>query len=427
MITGRPDLLLNLPRLEREIQAFRQEVNARNQWFSREKYVDRGPMDPFYILLFTRQVEDRGDDLKEEPLFATRKAALSVKHMTRLPGEKNNDRFYWKPIKKEELIARLDRFMTMYREDYLQPPGCRGDLHNPKQQHEKFKERRFLYRIGCGKKELIGIGSKMFAGSPLLGAVHGKVTDESGAPLVGVTVELVSTAGNISRKTQKDGFFWFSRVQPGNYRVRVKDRVCVVQIIEYEEFGNVRGWIADQEGKPIVGAEVQLYAPDREVFSAWSNASGKFTTGPLPAFPYILSIPGFLFTHQVTVVSDAIIGGILHDEQGKVLAGKTLVLKKDGKEVVQTTTDPKGNFIFTELLGGRYQIELPGCKLYSKEIIGGSIKGKAGDASVPMKVELIAKEKVVAEERNTAQYDFLFDNVVPGFYRVRTMEKNIPG
>jgi hypothetical protein len=423
MITGRPDLLLNLPRLEREIQAFRSEIQTSQQWYIREKYVDRAQMVPFYILLFTRQVEDRGDDLMGEPLFTTRSTALTVKRLTRLP--EGMDRSYWRPITRDELISRLDRFMNMYREDYLQPPGFRGDLHNPDQQHEMFREKRFLYRIGIGQRELIGIGSKMFAGSPLLGAVRGKVMDESGAPLSGVTVELVSPAGNMTRRTWGDGLFWFSRVQPGNYRIRIKDRDCVVQIIEYEEFGNVKGWIADREGIPIVGTEVQLYAPDSEIFRGWSDASGKFTTGPLPAFPYILSIPGFLFTHQVTVVSDAIIGGILHNEQGVPLAGRTLILKKGGSEAAQTTTDSRGNFMFIELLGGRYQIELPGYRLYSKEIVGGSIKGKISDASTPMKLQLIAKEKVIIEERTTAQYNFLFDNVVPGTYRVKTGQ--IPG
>lgn len=423
MITSRPDLLLNLPRLEREIQAFRSQIQANQQWYIREKYVDRAQMDPFYILLFTHQLEDRGDDLMGEPLFTTRSTALTVKRLTRLP--EGTDRSYWRPINRDELIARLDRFMTMYREDFLQPPGFRGDLHNPRQEHQRFREKRFLYRVGSRQREFIGIGSKMFAGSPLLGAIRGKVTDESGAPLVGVTVEVVSTGGTVSRQTMDEGLFWFSRVQPGNYRVRVKDRACVVQVIEYEEFGNVKGWIADQEGRPIVGAEVQLYAPDREVFSGWSNASGKFTTGPLPAFPYILSIPGFLFTHQVTVVSDAIIGGILHDEQGAPLAGRALILKKDGSEVAQTTTDARGNFLFSELLGGRYQVELPGCRLYAKEIVGGTIKGKISDASAPMKLELIAKGEVLTEERTTARYNFLFENVVPGTYRVRTLERNL--
>jgi hypothetical protein len=418
MITRNPDPLLNPARLQGEIQAFRREIETREQWFIREKYVDRCQLDPYYIILFTHQVEDRGDDLMQEPLFNSRYSALTVKHITRQPAA--GDRQYWKPINKTELTARLDRFMTMYLEDYLQPPGYRGDLHNPNQQHEKFREKRFVYRIGGGRKELIGIGSKMFAGSPMLGAVRGKVMDESGAPLVGVTVELVAAAGNITRQSREGGIVWFSRVQPGTYHLRVRDRTCTVRIIEYEEFGNVKGWIADNEGRPVVGAEVKLYAPDNEIFSGRSNASGKFTTGPLPAFPYIMDIPGFLFTHHVTIVSDAIIGGILHDQQGNPLPGKTLVLKKDGSEVAQTVTDAKGNFIFIELLGGKYQIELPGSRLYAKEIVGGAVKGKISDATVPMKIELIAKEKAILEERTTAQYNFLFDNVVPGTYRVKT-------
>ncbi|MCP5051992.1 MAG: carboxypeptidase regulatory-like domain-containing protein [bacterium] len=417
MITTKPDSSISLARLEGEVRAFREEIKRGERWYIREKYVDRGKAsDPFYILQFRDKIEDPGDDLMGEPLFATRSAALKVKRITRQKEGTNGS--YWQPIAADELMGRLERFMTMYRDDFLQPPGYYGDMYKPKQEHPRFKEKRFLFRIGSGRREIISVGSKMFAGHPLFGALRGQVMDENGASIVGVIVELVSDEETISRTTQDEGLFWFSKVQPGKYNLHIKGRGCEVKDIQYEEFGNVKGWVSDNDNNPVAGAEVQLYAPDREIFSGWSNASGKFTTGPLPAFPYVMSIPGFLFTHQVTVVSDAIIGGILHDEQGKTLAGRTLILKQGDKETARETTDAKGNFMFSELLGGRYQIELPGTRLYSKEIAGGTIKGKIHDASAPMKVQLIAKEKAVIEERITSQYNFLFENVVPGNYRV---------
>lgn len=420
MITRKPDPQLTPARLQREIQAFCREINTRDQWFTREKYVDRCRLDPYYIILFTPEIEDRGDDLMEEPLFNTKYNALTVKHITRQPAR--GDRAYWKPVNKVELTARLDRFLTMYMEDYLQPPGYRGDLYNPDHRHDKFKEKRFLYRIAGPGKEITGTGSKMFAGSPMLGAVRATVMDQSGAPLAGVTVELVSPAGKDTRESREDGVVWFSRIQPGTYHVLVTGRTCTVKIVEYQEFGNIKGWIADQDGRPVSGAQVKFYAPDNRLFSGWSNRSGKFTTGPLPAFPYIMNIPimdipGYLFTHHATVVSDAIIGGILQDSSATPLAGKTLVLKKDGNEVAQTVTGENGNFMFIELLGGTYQIECPGSRLYAKEIPGGTVEGQFSGAAVPMKIQLIAKEKVIVEERATAQYSFLFDNVVPGAYR----------
>jgi len=326
MITGQPDSSLDLARLEREMAALRAEVASAPQWFFREKYVDRGSrLDPFYLLDFRRTVDDPGDDLLGEPLFATRSRALTVKRITRERGTENGG--YWQPIAAADLVERLERFMTMYREDYLQPPGTRGDLLKPELQHPQFEAKRFLFRIGAESKKLLGVGPKMFAGLALAGALRGQVTDEGGTPLVGVTVELITETETLSRETRSGGLFWFSRVPPGKHRVRVKDRTAVVQVIEEEDFGNVRGWLADPDGRPVDGAEVQLYAPDGEVFRGWSNASGKFIVGLLPAFKHRLQIPDFLFTTRVNVVSDAVIGGAICDEQGVALAGKTILLK----------------------------------------------------------------------------------------------------
>lgn len=417
MITGQPDTSLDLARLEREMAGLRATVAAAPRWFFREKYVDREPLDPFYILDVRQRVDDPGDDLLGEPLFATRSRALTVKRITRQHG--GEDGGYWQPIANRDLVGRLERFMTMYRDDYLQPPGYRGGLHRPDTQHPRFDGKRFLFRIGVPGRSLVGVGPKMFAGLALAGALRGQVSDGSGTSLVGVTVELDSEAGTVRRQTRAGGLFWFSRVPPGRYRVRMRDQACTVQVIEEEAFGNVRGWLADQDGRPVDGGEVELHAPDGEIFRGWSNASGKFSVGLLPAFKYVLRIPGFLFTTQVSVVSDAVIGGTICDDQGAAIAGGTVLLKQEGREVAQAVTDAKGNFRFDGLLAGRYQIELSGYRLYSKRALGGTIQGMVKGAAGPMVVELVAREKIVAVERTTREGQFWFEDVVPGRYLVR--------
>lgn len=422
MITGQADPTLDPARLERAVAGFRREVAAAPRWFFREKYVDRGPLDPFYILDYRAEaeVEDAGDDLMGEPLFATRSRALAVKRITRQRSGKEDG--YWQPIAGADLVGRLERFMTMYREDYLQPPGARGDLLSPDQQHPRFEGKRFLFRIGAEGRKLLGVGPKMFAGLALAGALRGQVTDEGGTPLVGVTVELITETETLSRETRSGGLFWFSRVPPGRYRVRVRDRASVVQVIEEEEFGNVRGWLADPDGRPVDGTEVQLHAPDGEVFSGWSNASGKLTVGLVPAFKYRLQIPDFLFTTQVSVVSDAVIGGTICDEQGVVLAGETILLKRDGNGVAQALTDDQGNFRFDGLAAGSYQLELPGRQLHSKTGLGGTIEGTVTDTTEPVAVELVAEGDVAAEERATEDGKFWFQSVVPGRYQVKARQ-----
>jgi hypothetical protein len=293
MITGRPDLSLNLSRLEREIQAFRQEVNARDQWFIREKYVDRAQMDPFYILLFTHQLEDRGDDLMGEPLFATRATALTVKRLTRLP--EGTDRSYWRPITRDDLIARLDRFMTMYREDFLQPPGYIGDRQTTSRHHPRFRNKRFLYRIGSPGRSIIGVGSQRFANRENCGALRGRVVDENGRPLVGAAVELISETRPLRRITSEGGLFWFSRVPFGNYNLSVVGKSCIIRISQ-EEFGNARGTLFNSNRRILTGENIEFYAPDEELFEAVSDARGSYSVANLISGPYRVKVAG----HQIT-------------------------------------------------------------------------------------------------------------------------------
>lgn len=65
----------------------------------------------------------------------------------------------------------------------------------------------------------------MFVGMALLappprGVVRGRVTDESGAVVVGATVRLSGAGGGKTTKTGVDGGFVFSEVEAGEYRVR---------------------------------------------------------------------------------------------------------------------------------------------------------------------------------------------------------------
>lgn len=289
MITGKPDLLLNLPRLEREIQAFRREVSAGNQWYIREKYVDRGPLDPFYILQFTNRVEERGDDLMGEPLYASRSAALTVKRLTRLP--EGTDRSYWRAIARDDLIGRLDRFMTMYREDFLQPPGFRGDLHNPNQQHQRFREKRFLYRVCSPNKEIIGVGSQKFANMEDFSAIRGIVRDDNGIPLAEATVELVTNTATFQRVTGEEGEFWFSRISPGRYTLRVSGRDAHIAISK-ENFGNVQGTLFVGNRTILPGESISLLAPDEETFETVSNNTGKYGMPKLISGTYKVKVRG---------------------------------------------------------------------------------------------------------------------------------------
>lgn len=422
MITGQADPTLDPVRLERTVAGFRREVAAAPRWLFREKYVDRGPLDPFYILDYRAESElaDAGDDLMGEPLFATALPGVTVKRMTREPEADSGG--YWRPIEAGDLTYRLDRFLTMYREDYLQPPGYRGDLHDPSYQHPRFEKRKFVYRVGPSDSAVVGVGSRMFAGQGLFGAICGQLMDEVGQPLEGVEVVLATGTETLRRTSAAKGRFWFSRVAPGRVSLGVPGRNAGTQTRQTEEFGAARGWVATSDGRPLDGIEVTFEAPDAVIFRAASDASGEFNLGSLPAFSWISRVPDRVLRARICVVSGGVIGGVVRDEQGRALSGRTVVLVKDGVEVTQVVSEEDGTFRLEGLVAGDYRLKVPGRTVAVREAGGGTIRGTVAGAVVPGFLELLSNEARVAVARISEAGRFDLDPLVPGRYLLRFHE-----
>lgn len=431
MITNEPDLTITHEKLEQEILFYREEIVRSNsdRWYLREAYYDfGGETDPHYCIIFRSDVDDPGDIVMNAPLLDTNRLDFGYVHLTcfTIAGSMA----YWQPVNSDRLIQRLDRFLVMNRENYLQPPGSTGGLHGASNQHPRFDGVRFLYQVGLPSQCITGIGPAVFAGTGPCGALRGQLLGHNQSPLEGVTVELVPRQGNnptvLTRQTGENGFFWFSRVPAGTYNLKVhgQNRVYGVLVLKHdpEPFGMVEGRLYQQD-HPLVGVSLHLQAPDGEVFPVLSGADGRFRSASLPAFPYILRIPGFLFTARVSVVSDAVIGGTLVRENNSgVLPGETVVLKQGGSEVSRTATDQYGNFRFHGLCGGRYSIEVPCYRLYARRVTPGSIEGTITAASSPVTIVLLAREEVVASIETGRDGSFRFDNLVPGTYGLRSPE-----
>lgn len=428
MLSQGIDTSSNSWELDNAINVIKREIRKSPVWQFREEYIDRGILDPFYIIKIRKHEHDKGCDLADQKLFGTKKAELS--YVCRTANVSNNKNNYWQVISSKGLMSLLDNFKSMYDKNMLQPPGLRGDLCNPKDKHEGFHKKRFIYEILSPFKNLTAIGPDMYGISP--GAVCGTVYDENKEPLDGVIVELVKGDKIINRKTKDGGLFWFSRLSSGDYKISVKDRSsCTVQVIRRDEFGNIKGWVTDGDGYPAEYTDLSFKAPDGEVFKATTDTTGKFTTGPVPAFPvlntplskypYIMEVPDFMFSITKSVyVKDAIISGTVKDKEGTGMASKTVILKQGGAKLKDSKTDSHGHFRFFNLEGGRYNLEVEGEKIYltidsAARVEGNEAKGIVNET----RVELITDGKVVAEERIDRDKDFAFDDVAPGGYEVK--------
>lgn len=423
MLSKRPDESLCSIDLERSIRSIISQLKQSEQWQYREEYIDRSILDPYYLLMIRWPETDLQDNTWNQELFQTAKPGVSFVNRTALSGKT-----YWQNAAIQDVANKLLQFKEHFDHNRFQPPGLTGDLHHPKQAHEVFSKRRFIYEIRSPFETLTGIGPSMFALSA--GAVCGTVYDQNGQPLDDVVISLSQGDQKLTRTTKDGGLFWFSKVSAGQYTLKVEGKSCIVRLLRRDEFGHIKGWLTDANGYPIDLKEFRFKAPDGEVFSAISKDSGRFTTGPLPAYPiansplsnytYIMDIPDFLFSiRKSTYVKDAVIGGILKSKEGKIIQNGTVVLLQRGVEISRSKSDLKGNFRFFGLPGGHYELEVPGSPVYLSQISPGRISGKALNHSVSETwIELIAKDELVASARLNKNNAFSFDNLAPGEYDV---------
>ncbi len=412
-----PDTSLTPSRLEQIVSSFIADVSGRSEWLFRERYIDRGSHDPYYTMEFHESVEERGDDLMDEELFETGVPSIRMLRFTReLTGD---DWSYWRKISGEGLIDRLENFLDMYRNNYLQPPGVKGDrIKSGGIRHDRLPEHKFVYSITSPSRRIIGTGPAMFAGQGE-GALAGRVYGDNSLPLAHVTVQLISREKRHERISDGQGRFWFSRVPPGHYVFRVPGHKAKVNLVKEENFGNASGWLHESDHIPVPNTPVNLIAPDNETFPAHTNRSGKFSTGPLPAFPYILRIPDHLFTLERSVeMKNGVLGGYTRSDRGAPLPGVHLVLKQGDTIVGETDSDQKGQFLFPALVGGRYQLEVPGHKFHMSPGQSDSVRGNSSKEHM-VEVVLYMRDTSVYTERTARDHTYRFDPVAPYTYTNR--------
>ncbi len=423
MLTQSPDPGIHEWELESALNIIKKNLQKGKNWQFRQEYIDRGILDPYYILKIREPKPDKKDDLWEQKVWQGENPGFSYVHRT-THSAKN----YWCDISTQALIERLNAFKEDYDQNRFRPAGFKGDLFEPRQPHEVFEERRFVYELLTPFKNLTGIGPSMYALGR--GAVCGTVIGSDGIPIDDVKIQLQMGDEKIVRTSGKGGLFWFSKVPAGTYKLTVDEQPCTLQVIRRDEFGNIQGWVTDQDGYPLEYADIQFKAPDGSFFPATSDETGKFSTGPLPAYPvvdsplsnypYIMEIPEFMFSISKSIkVKNAVLGGVLQSADGKVLAGKKVILKSGSEEVGSTDTDAHGNFGFFGLEAGNYQLEVPDERVYLSRLQPGKVKGEYPDGRPDeTRVKLIMQGEPIATERISREKQFAFSKVPPGKYTV---------
>ncbi len=167
-----------------------------------------------------------------------------------------------------------------------------------------------------------GIDFKLVKITPATGAISGRVTDASGAPLVNAYVNAYSRDNPFSygrAQTAQDGTYRFESLKTGNYFVQVwaegyisefyddartPDNATLVAVNEPNETtsidfvlgigGAISGKVTDTAGRPLVGAIVQSYfAGTDSLYNGFGMAltqrDGTYKITGLAAGSYIVS------------------------------------------------------------------------------------------------------------------------------------------
>jgi len=319
----------------------------------------------------------------------------------------------------------------MYKEDYLQPPGTRSitkGIHRP---HPRLTGLCFNYKISSPGRIIIGIGPKKC--SETLGAVSGRILDESKNPLNGIQVKLRVVKAEkseeniliLQQKTNNNGEFWFSKVPSGDdlqHFIRIEGKRLRFNFIDQKPFGKIRGKLSDVKLHPLI-LSINLCSPDGEIFKALADNYGQFITESLPTFPYKLKIEGFELNVDFKYSGDTLISGMIKDVHGNPMKKRRVKLKLKGKQIQKITTDTNGFFTFENLYPGEYTLEIPKIPSYlsGEGTINGNIKNLDNNPIRSQWVHLVSKsdKKVIDFTRTDEHGNFKFIELETGIYIIR--------
>lgn len=270
----------------------------------------------------------------------------------------------------------------------------------------------FTYTISDGNGETATATVKVALNDPPSGngSIGGRVTDETGNPIFGVSVETFSEpccTGRMSAYSDVDGIYRITGLAAGDYRIGFFPDYDGPFVREY--FNDTHDWLAatlvhlgvapvtgidaslalggvitgrvtDEAGNPIAGATVGAFATD--VRFATTDASGEYRIVGLATDAYVVSFtppqganfvgehyrdaPDYSAAESVNVVqrqtvsridaalaAGGIIEGVVTDEQGNPIEGIAVFAFGAG----DTVTDASGRYQIVGLPTGGYNVQ----------------------------------------------------------------------
>jgi hypothetical protein len=229
----------------------------------------------------------------------------------------------------------------------------------------------------CANARRAALGDYLAAAPQEKFAVSGRVIDENGSGMVGITVALRGSQ-NVTSETDADGRYQFSNLPTsGVYTVTPYRRHYTLNPVSYEivtpandqtfnyvatfNHHEIRGRVADDAGQPL--ADVTVTLSGSQSLTATTGADGEYLFADLPAGGNYTVTPrkrSYAFSPANRTLNDLdadqsqnfagtfvtyTVGGILVDGNNNPIPGATVTLS--GSHSGTTTSDSAGGFSFT--------------------------------------------------------------------------------
>ncbi|HEU5152528.1 MAG TPA: carboxypeptidase regulatory-like domain-containing protein [Iamia sp.] len=332
----------------------------------------------------------------------------------------------------------------------------------------------------------------------------GTVTDEGGAPLVGVEVRAYNTSGATAKATTTSvgGGYVLDGLAPGTYRLRfaragvvteffsdavslatatpitLTPGVTVTADATVSATATVTGAVTEDSGAPLVGVEVRAYdASGTTAKATTTSAGGGYVLDGLApgtyrlrfaragvvteffsdavslatATPIVLTAGG-TFVADATVSATASVAGVVTDDSGAPLAGvEVRAYGASGATAKATTTNAAGAYVLDGLAAGTYTLRFaragvvteyhsnasaassatpitlsPGSELVADATVSltatvtGAVIDGGGTPLAGVEVRAYSASGVTAKATTTSVGGgYVLDGLAPGTYRLR--------